>query len=119
MKNELSHSSDETLNSVLEVFQALSHPVRLEICRILMLRQHSVGTLCSMLNMKQYRVSQQLAVLRKAQIVTTSRDARRVIYTLTNAKVRRILRVSIANLANTGPNSSPLVNQKKQPGDFA
>ena len=118
MENQASHNSDETLNNVLEVFQALSHPVRLEICRILMLQQYSVGTLCVMLNMKQYKVSQQLAVLRKAQIVTTRRDARRVIYALTNAKVRRILRVSIANLANRSSNSLPLVNQKQQSDGF-
>ena len=99
MENKTSQRSNETLNSVLEVFQALSHPIRLEICRILMVQQHSVGTLCAMLGMKQYTVSQQLAVLRKAQIVTTRRDARRVIYALTNTKVQQILRISITNLS--------------------
>ena len=69
----------ETTNSVLEVFQALSHPVRLEICRLLMARQYSVGELCEFLDLKQYAVSQQLAVLRKAEIVETRRDARHII----------------------------------------
>tara|TARA_S200000501_G_C20214758_1_gene478893 strand:+ start:70 stop:480 length:411 start_codon:yes stop_codon:yes gene_type:complete len=119
MENELSHSSDETLNSVLEVFQALSHPVRLEICQILMLRQHSVGTLCALLDMKQYKVSQQLAVLRKAQIVTARRDARRVIYALSNTKVRRILLVSIANLASANSHSLSDLDRKQQAGRFA
>ena len=36
----------ETKNAVLEVFQALSHPVRLEICQLLMARQFSVSELC-------------------------------------------------------------------------
>ena len=119
MKNELSHGSDETLNSVLEVFQALSHPVRLEICQILMLRQHSVGTLCALLDMKQYKVSQQLAVLRKAQIVTARRDARRVIYALSSTKVRRILLVSIANLASANSYSLSDLDRKQQAGRFA
>ena len=44
----------ETTNSVLEVFQALSHPVRLEICQLLMVRQYSVGELCETLGLKQY-----------------------------------------------------------------
>ena len=110
----------ETTNSVLEVFQALSHPVRLEICRLLMARQYSVGELCDLLGLKQYAVSQQLAVLRKAEIVATKRDARHIIYFLSNDKVRRILRVSIANLAR--PDSQLEVadlDRKQQAGSFA
>ena len=114
MENKRPQRSDETLNNVLEVFQALSHPVRLEICRILMVQPYSVGTLCTILDMKQYAISQQLAVLRKAQIVTPRREARHVIYALTNTKVQRILTVSIANVAST--NSHPIsdLDQEKK-----
>ncbi len=119
MENKRPQRSDETLNNVLEVFQALSHPVRLEICRILMVQPYSVGTLCAILNMKQYAISQQLAVLRKAQIVTSRREARHVIYALTNTKVRRILTISIANLASA--NSQPIsdLDQEQKAGEFA
>ena len=81
--------------------------------------KHSVGTLCAILNIKQYAISQQLAVLRKAQIVTTRREARHVIYALTNTKVRRILTVSIANLASA--NSQPIsdLDQEQKAGKFA
>jgi len=110
----------DTINAVLEVFQALSHPVRLEICQRLMTRQHSVGELCTALNLKQYAVSQQLAVLRKAEIVTTKRDARHVIYLLNNDKVRRILRVSIANLVPpTEQFEMADLDKKQQAGGFA
>ena len=110
----------ETTNSVLEVFQALSHPVRLEICRLLMARQYSVGELCEILDLKQYAVSQQLAVLRKAEIVETRRDARHIIYFLCNDKVRRILRVSIANLARpTVQADIAEIDRKQQAGGFA
>ena len=112
--------TSETTNSVLEVFQALSHPVRLEICQLLMTRQYSVGELCEALSLKQYAVSQQLAVLRKAEIVATRRDSRHIIYILSSDKVRRILRVSIANLA-VSPNEIKLreVDRKQQAGGFA
>jgi len=112
--------TSETTNSVLEVFQALSHPVRLEICQLLMRRQYSVGELCEALSMKQYAVSQQLAVLRKAEIVATRRDSRHIIYILSSDKVRRILRVSIANLAVTS-NEVELreLDRKQQAGGFA
>ena len=110
----------ETTNSVLEVFQALSHPVRLEICQLLIAREYSVGELCEILDLKQYAVSQQLAVLRKAEIVETQRDARHVIYFLSNDKVRRILRVSIANLARpTEQADVAKIDRKQQAGAFA
>ena len=110
----------ETTNSVLEVFQALSHPVRLEICRLLIAREYSVGEICEILDLKQYAVSQQLAVLRKAEIVETQRDARHVIYFLSNDKVRRILRVSIANLARPAEQADVAeIDRKQQAGAFA
>ena len=110
----------ETTNSVLEVFQALSHPVRLEICQLLIAREYSVGELCEILDLKQYAVSQQLAVLRKAEIVETQRDARHVIYFLSNDKVRRILRVSIANLARHSEQADVAeIDRKQQAGAFA
>ena len=110
----------ETTNSVLEVFQALSHPVRLEICQLLIAREYSVGELCEILDLKQYAVSQQLAVLRKAEIVETQRDARHVIYFLSNDKVRRILRVSIANLARPTEQADVAeIDRKQQAGAFA
>ena len=112
--------SADTTNSVLEVFQALSHPVRLEICQLLIAREYSVGELCEVLDLKQYAVSQQLAVLRKAEIVETQRDARHVIYFLSNDKVRRILRVSIANLARPAEQADVAeIDRKQQAGAFA
>ena len=110
----------ETKNAVLEVFQALSHPVRLEICQLLMARQFSVGELCETLQLRQYVVSQQLALLRKAEIVDTKRKARSVIYSLSNDKVRRILRVSNANLVlSSNQAGASNTDRKQQAGSFA
>ena len=110
----------ETTNSMLEVFQALSHPVRLQICQLLILKQYSVSELCEILDLKQYAVSQQLAVLRKAEIVETRRDARHIIYFLGNDKVRRILRVSIANLSRPVEQADIAeIDRKQQAGGFA
>ena len=80
-----------TTNSSLELFKAMSHPVRLQICQLLALKQHSVGNICRLLNMKQYAVSQQLSLLRKAEIVGTRRSGRNVIYFLNNKKILAIL----------------------------
>ena len=110
----------ETKNAVLEVFQALSHPVRLEICQLLMASQLSVGELCETLQLRQYVVSQQLALLRKAEIVDTKRKARSIIYSLSNDKVRRILRVSNANLVISSKQANASnIDRKQQAGSFA
>ena len=110
----------ETKNAVLEVFQALSHPVRLEICQLLMARQFSVGELCETLQLRQYVVSQQLALLRKAEIVDTKRKARSIIYSLSNDQVRRILRVSKANLVISSKQADGSnIDRKQQAGSFA
>ena len=110
----------ETKNAVLEVFQALSHPIRLEICQLLMARQFSVGELCETLKLRQYVVSQQLALLRKAEIVDTKRKARSIIYSLSNDKVRRILRVSNANLVlPSNQAGASNTDRKQQAGSFA
>jgi len=105
----------ETTNRVLEIFQALSHPVRLKICELLIKRQYSVGELCEALDLKQYAVSQQLAVLRKAEIVVTKRQSRQIIYFLSNDKVQRILRVSMASI----PEWRGELDRKQQAGGFA
>ena len=112
--------SRETKNAVLEVFQALSHPVRLEICQLLMAKQFSVGELCETLKLRQYVVSQQLALLRKAEIVDTQRKARKIIYSLSNDNVRRILRVSNANLVTPSNQANASdIDRKQQAGSFA
>ena len=80
-----------TTNSSLELFKAMSHPVRLQICQLLALKQYSVGNICSLLNMKQYAVSQQLSLLRKAEIVGSRRSGRNVIYFLNNERILAIL----------------------------
>ena len=112
--------SHETKTTVLEVFQALSHPVRLEICQLLMVKQYSVGELCETLKLRQSVVSQQLALLRKAEIVGTKREARSIIYSLSNYKVRRILRVNIANLVISSNQATVSdIDRKQQAGSFA
>ncbi|MFZ8960023.1 MAG: ArsR/SmtB family transcription factor, partial [Paracoccaceae bacterium] len=59
--------------------------------------QRSVTEICQLLELKQYVVSQQLAVLRNSDVVETERVSRNVIYSLRSDAVRRILRVSLRN----------------------
>lgn len=88
---------DRPTSRLICIYHALSHPVRLTICKHLLVRPHSVGELHEILGMKQYAVSQQLAVLRNSDIVETERQSRNIIYSLRSDAVRRILRVSMRN----------------------
>lgn len=88
---------DRPTSRLICIYHALSHPVRFTICKHLLSRPHTVGELHEILEMKQYAVSQQLAVLRNSDIVETERQSRNIIYSLRSDAVRRILRVSMRN----------------------
>lgn len=88
---------DRPMSRMICIYHALSHPVRLRICKHLLARPHSVTEICELLQLKQYAVSQQLAVLRNSDVVTSDRESRNVIYSLRSDAVRRILRVSLRN----------------------
>ena len=88
---------DRPMSRMICIYHALSHPVRLTICKYLLSRAHSVGEICELLGLKQYVVSQQLAVLRNSDVVETNRVSRNIIYSLRSDAVRRILRVSLRN----------------------
>ena len=88
---------DRPMSRMVCIYHALSHPVRLTICKQLLARPRSVTEICQLLELKQYVVSQQLAVLRNSDVVETERVSRNVIYSLRSDAVRRILRVSLRN----------------------
>ena len=88
---------DRPTSRMVCIYHALSHPVRLTICRRLLSGPLSVSQICEQLELKQYVASQQLAVLRNSDVVVTKRVSRNVIYSLRSEAVRRILGVSIKN----------------------
>ena len=95
--NDSEFELDRPTSRMVCIYHALSHPVRLTICKCLLVGPLSVSQICERLELKQYAVSQQLAVLRKSDVVGTKRVSRNVIYSLRSEAVRRILRVSITN----------------------
>ena len=88
---------DRPMSRMICIYHALSHPVRLTICKYLLARSLSVTEICELLDLKQYVVSQQLAVLRNSDVVETERVSRNIIYSLRSDAVKRILRVSLRN----------------------
>ena len=95
--NDIEFELDRPTSRMVCIYHALSHPVRLTICKCLLAGPLAVSQICERLELKQYVVSQQLAVLRNSDVVATKRVSRNVIYSLRSEAVRRILRVSKTN----------------------
>ena len=74
-----------------QLFRALSHPVRLRILDALAHREACVCHLTTILGQRQPYVSQQLASLREAGLVTDRRDGTLIYYRLANDHLATLL----------------------------
>ncbi|MFF4580141.1 ArsR/SmtB family transcription factor [Streptomyces sp. NPDC001389] len=100
-----------------EFFKTLGHPVRIRVLELLSEREHAVAEMLAEVGIEAASLSQQLAVLRKANLVLTRREGSTVYYRLTSPEVAELLRVArsilsgvlqgqaelLANLRATGP----------------
>ena len=82
---------DDRYQSAAEIFQLLSHPARLHILDELRRGPACVCHLEAVLGRPQAYVSQQLRVLREAEIVNDRRDGLFVYYRLDDGQVERLL----------------------------
>lgn len=73
------------------VLKALANAKRLEVLTNLQKKELSVGALEEKVGLSQSALSQHLAVLRKAGIVKTRRDAQTIYYSLDGTLVKDIL----------------------------
>ena len=81
-------------------FHGLAHPVRLRIVLQLLDGQKNVGDLMRLLGLKQAHVSNHLACLRWCGFVTGRQEGRNIYYTVTDPRVREILRLGEAVVAD-------------------
>jgi len=77
-----------------QFFRALAHPVRIQILETLVRRGRTVQELQEALELDQPTVSQQLAVLRNQNIVTTQKQGLSVRYALRDPAVGDLLDVA-------------------------
>lgn len=71
--------------------KVLAHPVRLMLVCTLVQGEFSVGELEDKLDVHQPTLSQQLTVLREAEIVETRREGKQIFYRLTGAKTAQLI----------------------------
>jgi DNA-binding transcriptional ArsR family regulator len=74
-----------------ELFRTLGHPVRIRVLELLQEGPKPVRDLLGDIEVEASNLSQQLAVLRRAGLVTSSRDGALVVYALSSAEVAALL----------------------------
>jgi DNA-binding transcriptional ArsR family regulator len=76
---------------VANLLKTLAHPARLMLVCTLVEGEYSVGELEATLDIHQPTLSQQLTVLREADIVETRRDGKQIFYRLTAEKAAHLV----------------------------
>lgn len=77
-----------------ELFKALAHPMRIRVLELLVDGERPVGELAEDLGAEMSHLSQQLAVLRRAQVVTARRVGSTVLYSLRDPRTSQLLAVA-------------------------
>ena len=89
-----------------QLFRALGHPVRLQILNLLREGEECVCHLTAVLGLPQPYISQHLAVLRRAGLVTTRREGQNTYYRLTDESILNLLDNSLL-LLRKGDSKEP------------
>ncbi|TDZ77935.1 putative HTH-type transcriptional regulator [Mycobacteroides salmoniphilum] len=74
-----------------DFFKTLGHPVRIRVLELLSERDRAVSEMLHEVGIEAANLSQQLAVLRHAGLVTARREGLSVLYTLTSPRVAELL----------------------------
>lgn len=88
-----------------ELFRALAHPARVRVLEVLTEGERSVGDMAPEVGIEPSHLSQQLAILRRAGLVTSRREGSTVFYAIRDASIVELLasakRVLISSLSDT------------------
>ncbi|SFA76583.1 DNA-binding transcriptional regulator, ArsR family [Rhizobium sp. NFR07] len=79
------------IGAASDFLKAMSNPVRLSILCVLMEGSRTVGELEEILDVHQPTLSQQIGELRDAGIISGSRQAKAVVYRLTDPRAGQII----------------------------
>ncbi|MBY8855445.1 metalloregulator ArsR/SmtB family transcription factor [Nocardia sp. CA2R105] len=81
-----------------EFFKTLGHPVRIRVLELLSQREHTVAEMLSEIGVEAANLSQQLAILRRAGLITGRREGLSVTYEITTPQVAELLAAARAIL---------------------
>lgn len=98
-----------------EFFKTLGHPVRIRVLELLGQREHAVSEMLPEIGVEAANLSQQLAVLRRAGLVTTRKEGSAVYYSLTSPRVAELLAVARGILTEVLTEQLGLINDLRAP----
>ncbi len=99
-----------------ELFRTLGHPIRIRVLELLQGGPSPVRDLLAELDIEPSNLSQQLAVLRRAGLVTSARDGSTVLYTLATPDVADLLAAGRHILASRWRDAEGLLAELNQDG---
>ena len=85
-----------------ELMKVLANRDRLLICWQLSQQEMYVSELEKVLRISQPTLSQQLTVLRKADLVTTHREGKNIVYALTSTSTRAVMEMLFQHFSRPG-----------------
>jgi DNA-binding transcriptional ArsR family regulator len=77
-----------------EIFKTLGHPARIKVLELLSEQDHTVAELLPEVGIEPAHLSQQLSVLRRANLVVARKEGVNVRYSLTNPDIAELLAVA-------------------------
>lgn len=92
-----------------DFFKTLAHPARIRVLELLRDGERSVGDLIPEVGLEASHLSQQLAVLRRANVVHARKDGTTVRYSVTDERMFQLLEVAKAIITSTLAESSQLI----------
>jgi DNA-binding transcriptional ArsR family regulator len=84
-----------------ELFKALAHPARIRALEVLAEGERTVGEMQPLVDIESSHLSQQLAVLRRARLVTTRKEGASVVYGIKDPALVELLAVAKRLLINS------------------
>ena len=99
-----------------EFFRMLGHPVRIRVLELLQDGPMPVRELLAAIEIEPSSLSQQLAVLRRAGIVTATRSSSTVVYELAGGDVAELLRAARRILVELLAGQEDLLSQLRENG---
>ncbi|MFI2413712.1 ArsR/SmtB family transcription factor [Streptomyces sp. NPDC018947] len=101
-----------------EFFKTLGHPARIRVLELLSEREHAVAEMLPEVGIEPAHLSQQLAVLRRANLVKTRKEGSNVYYSLTSPRVAELLRVARTILSGVlAEQAGLLADLRASPGE--
>jgi DNA-binding transcriptional ArsR family regulator len=77
-----------------EFFRALAHPARIRILEVLAAGEHPVSELIAEVGLESSHLSQQLGVLRRANLVASRKEGTSVVYWIIDDRLVKILHLA-------------------------